>query len=137
MAPAFSKKNPPARDWILVVDDDEPIRMMLADMLRTADTEVETAADGHEALAVLDGRANEPLLVVADVLMPGMDGLTLARKLGTRLKRSKIAIMSGHLTDLSWWPVDLREIAFIEKPFQMSQMLELAALARAEYRRDA
>lgn len=44
------------------------------------------------------------LLVLTDVLMPGMDGLTLARKLQPQLKRGKIALMSGHLSDSSWWP---------------------------------
>ena len=67
--------------------------------------------------------------------MPGMDGLTLARKLIGRLKRSKVVIMSGHLSDVSWWPADLRELVFLAKPFRMSEVSSLIDVARAGFNR--
>jgi FixJ family two-component response regulator len=82
-----------------------------------------------------DGHASEPLLVLTDVLMPGMDGLTLARKLLTRLAQSKIIIISGHLTDISWWPADLRELVFLAKPFRTSEISALVDVARAGLKR--
>ena len=128
------KNSPPARDWLLVVDDDEPIGVMLSSALGSETLEVVFARDGRKALQVLAERATEPLLVITDVLMPGMDGLTLARKLIARLKHTKIVVMSGHLTDASCWPADLREITFLTKPFRMAVLEELLADARAEAR---
>jgi FixJ family two-component response regulator len=66
-----------------------------------------------------------------------MDGLTLARKLHARLTRSKIVIMSGHLTDASWWPADLRDLVFIAKPFRMTDLKPLVEAARADCPRDS
>ena len=124
-------------EWMLVVDDDEPICRLVTDMLEGYGTEVVSATSGAAALAALDGRRTEPVLVLTDVLMPGMDGLTLARKLGPRLKRAKIAIMSGHLTDASCWPVDLRELAFLPKPCRIADLRALVDTARVEFKRES
>jgi two-component system, chemotaxis family, chemotaxis protein CheY len=64
--------------WILVVDDDDSIRELLAIILESRGFEVETAVDGQEALDRLhsrDGRT-PPALVLLDLMMPGMDGIT-------------------------------------------------------------
>jgi two-component system cell cycle sensor histidine kinase/response regulator CckA len=121
-----------AADWLLVVDDEEPIRGLIASALGSDALEVVTAADARTALQALDRRGTEPLMVILDVLMPGVDGLTLARKLTARLSRSKIIVMSGHLTADSYWPADLREITFLAKPFRMAVLADLVAAARAE-----
>lgn len=119
------------RDWLLVVDDDGAIRELLSIALGSETVEVVTAGDGRLALLALNERATAPVLVLVDVLMPGMDGLTLTRKLMTRLPRSKLVVMSGHLTDASWWPADLREVTFIAKPFRMAELKALVAEARS------
>ena len=123
------------REWMLVVDDDQPIHRMIGEMLEDSGVDVVAASDATAGLEALDREPNEPVLVLIDVLMPGMDGLTLARKLGSRLGRSKVAIMSGHLSNLSWWPVDLRELPYLGKPFRMAELKELLATARVESRR--
>lgn len=110
-----------AKPWILVVDDEPAMREMLSALLMPEGLDVVMAADGETALRELEQRP-EPLLVLTDVLMRQMDGLTLARKLAAKLKRSKIVVMSGHLTDTSWWPTDLREVAFIAKPFRRADL---------------
>lgn len=61
-----------AGESILVVDDEDALREMLADMLAQAGYRVTTAADGREAVDALDRVA--PDLVISDVAMPGMDG---------------------------------------------------------------
>jgi len=123
------------RDWVLVVDDEERICKFLTAGLASDILEVVSAANGQAALDVLAARATDPLLVVMDVMMPGgMDGLMLARKLQDRLRRTKMALMSGHLSDDSFWPADLREVIFLTKPFRMAQVTELVEAARAEFR---
>jgi DNA-binding NtrC family response regulator len=124
------------RDWILIVDDDEPIRNLLTIALSSDELEVVTVPSAAEAIRVLDLRASEPLLVLADVLMPGGNGMDLARKLTESLKRSKLALMSGHLTNVAWWPVELRDITYIAKPFRIAEVMALVETARVEYKRE-
>lgn len=66
---------------ILVVDDEAPIRNMLAFSLNRAEMNVEVAAGGDEALDRLSTAASCPDLIVMDWMMPGLDGLQLTRTL--------------------------------------------------------
>ncbi len=93
--------------------------------------EIEEAGNAEQALEVLGKRATEPLVAFVDVMMPGTDGLTLARKLRTRFKKGSIVVMSGHLSDVSYWPEDLRDVDFMAKPFRLELVLEKVAAARA------
>ena len=119
--------------WVLIVDDEESMCGMIRDLLAGESVEVVTALDGAAALRLIEQRAREPLLVLTDVLMPGIDGLTLARKLSTRIRRGKIVVMSGHLSDVSWWPADLRDLTFIAKPFRLADLSALLREARLQY----
>ena len=67
---------------ILIVDDDPNLLVILADQLRADGYQVQTARDGEEALRRLDH--SWPDLLVIDMLMPRMDGLTLAREVKAR-----------------------------------------------------
>jgi two-component system, OmpR family, phosphate regulon response regulator PhoB len=66
---------------ILVVDDDAPIRNMLAFSLHRADMQVELAAGGNEALERLNQGETKPDLIVMDWMMPDLDGMQLTRTL--------------------------------------------------------
>ncbi len=66
-------------EHVLVVDDDAPVRRMLARTLGAAGYDVTAAADGGQALAAAERSA--PDAVVLDVSMPGMDGLAVCRRL--------------------------------------------------------
>lgn len=124
----------PDHEWVLVVDDDKPMHELIATALGTGGLKVVTAGNGTEAFQALDQHTTEPLLVLTDVLMPGMDGLTLARKLRARLKLGKIVVMSGHLADVSWWPSDLRDVTFLAKPFRIAELAALIEAARTEFK---
>lgn len=64
---------------LLVVDDEDNIRDLLASSLRFAGFEVSTAADGHNALSL--AKEINPDLIVLDVMLPDMDGFTITRRL--------------------------------------------------------
>ena len=64
---------------ILIVDDDPNLLVLLADQLRADGYEISTARDGDEALKRL--RTSWPDLLIIDMMMPRMDGLTLAREI--------------------------------------------------------
>lgn len=72
--------SPPAH--LLVVDDEENIRELLAAALRFAGFHVTIAKNGNEALRQV--RENPPDLIVLDVMMPDMDGFTVTRRLRAR-----------------------------------------------------
>jgi CheY-like chemotaxis protein len=67
-----------SRGRLLLVDDEPALLMVMAETLEEAGFTVETAGDGHEALARIEAR--EPDVVVADVEMPGMSGYELCRR---------------------------------------------------------
>jgi DNA-binding response OmpR family regulator len=64
---------------VLVVDDEPIVREVVAQYLQREGFGVKEAADGTEAMAWLDG--NHPLLVVLDIMLPGVDGLSVLRRL--------------------------------------------------------
>jgi CheY-like chemotaxis protein len=63
---------------ILIVDDEKNIRLTLSQVLETLGAEIDTAANGEEALAKLTGR--EFGLILLDIRMPGMDGMEILRR---------------------------------------------------------
>ncbi len=79
---------------ILVVDDEEDIRQLLAALLRRAGYEVSVAQSGEEALAKL--RETPCDLVITDLRMPGMDGLQLLRRIATEFPTSRAIVLTGY-----------------------------------------
>lgn len=78
---------------ILVVDDDEGTRRVIRKALARlpVETDVMTASDGIEALAAIEQQM--PNLVIADVMMPGMDGFTLCQRLREDIRTAFVPIM--------------------------------------------
>lgn len=74
---------------ILVVDDDENLRRLVAAYLESEGYEVKEAADGHSAMASVE--EEEPQLVVLDLMLPGITGLDVARRI--RAKRTTPILM--------------------------------------------
>jgi len=72
----------PARPRILVVDDDQNLLVLLAEQLRADGFEIQTARDGDQALRRL--AQSWPDLLIIDMMMPTMDGLSLAREIKAR-----------------------------------------------------
>lgn len=79
----------------LVVEDDPPIRGLVATMLTELGVEARTAGSGPEALEILSSRENEIRLVITDVAMPGMSGPELARHVRHLHPEVPILFMSG------------------------------------------
>jgi DNA-binding response OmpR family regulator len=79
------------RPLILVVDDDADVLALVAFSLERAGYDVDTAADGEEALAL--AREHHPDLVVLDVMMPRLDGYGVARALRAGAETNRIPLV--------------------------------------------
>jgi signal transduction histidine kinase len=109
----------PATTSILIVDDDEVVREFMSATLEDAGFNVATAADGETALKLCI--ENPPDLVIADVLMPGMDGFQLCQELRQRPETGYIPILVA--TGLDDVPsivkaFDVGATDFINKPIK-------------------
>jgi len=82
-----------AEGALLLVDDDAPIRRMLARTLTAEGYEVEAAADGGSALAAVE--RSVPDAIVLDVTMPGLDGLAVTRRLRAKGLRVPILLLTA------------------------------------------
>jgi adenylate cyclase len=117
--PASAPAPAPARSVILVVDDNEENRDMLARRLRRQDYEVVTATGGQAGLAVLAGRAVD--LVLLDVMMPDLDGYAVLQRIkGDPALRDIPVLMISALDELESVVrcIQLGAEDYLGKPFE-------------------
>jgi excisionase family DNA binding protein len=116
------------RARILVVDDEASIRDLLAKVLK--DYDVDVVPDGRSAIELL--RLYPYNLLIVDLKMPGMDGLSVIRE-GKRLRADlRVIIITGYSTEASAIDaVNLGVDGYLTKPFRVNQVLEQAAKAMA------
>lgn len=90
--------TPAARaDEVIIVAEDEPmVRSIMARTLRESGYTVLEAADGREALEMLEARGDEISLVIADVVMPGLGGREMAARVAERWPRVPVLFTSGY-----------------------------------------
>lgn len=100
---------------ILLVEDDSAVRTVVRKMLESQGFEVVEAHDAEQALAV--AREQRFGLVVTDVVMPGMDGLELARRLRDLYPETRLLVISGFRNKVD------DSLAFLAKPFSPARLL--------------
>lgn len=119
------------RSRVLVVDDESSIRELLQKTLALAEYDVDTASDGRAALERL--RLGNYDLMIADLKMPGMDGLTLIREAKRLTADLPVIIITGFSTESSAIEaVNLGVAGYLTKPFRVPQVLAAAARALGE-----
>ena len=130
-APAPAARASTEHPRILVVDDEASIRDLLAKTLSLAEYDVDTAPDGRSALERL--RLYPYDLLIADLKMPGIDGLAVireAKRLNTGLP---VIIITGYSTEsAAIEAVNLGVAGYLTKPFRVPQVLAAAAKAIGE-----
>jgi DNA-binding response OmpR family regulator len=110
----------PAVPRILLVDDDRDLLVPLAEQLRLDGFDVTTARDGEEALRRLDSAW--PDLLIIDLLMPRMDGLTLAREIKARADLPIIVLSAIDAGDNKADLLDAGADDYITKPYHYSEL---------------
>lgn len=122
------KDRPGDRPRILVVDDEQAVRDLLAKTLTMADYDVDAAPDGASAIERL--RAVEYDLLITDLKMPGMDGLSVLREARRTAPDLPVIIITGYSTEASAIEaINLGVAGYLTKPFRLPRIL--AATARA------
>jgi len=112
----------------LIVDDEEPVRLFVARVLREAGYHTAQAGDGVEALAVAAKLGTFELLVT-DLMMPQMTGDELAGRLRRNEPKLKILYLTGYSDQLFKEKTTLWEDeAFLEKPCSMKSLTEAVSL---------
>ena len=103
----MEEQDPPPRDSnldpvprcsgesILVVEDDEPVRLTAIRILERLGYQLHDAASGAAALEMVDAQGFVPDLLLTDVVMPGMNGKELHRELSRRIPALKVLYASG------------------------------------------
>lgn len=102
---------------VLIVDDERHIVDLLEDLFRDEGYRVRRAYDGLAALASLD--RGMPDLVIADVMMPRLDGLSLYNRIRERSDDLPVILMSAAVTPRSG------DATFVPKPFDIETLLDL------------
>jgi len=100
---------------ILVAEDDSVVRALLVDLLTEAGYEVRCASNGEEAFDALE---REPAdLILSDIMMPQLDGISLVIRLRSRGERVPIILMSAFLRE-----PPLASVRLVTKPFDLDQL---------------
>lgn len=120
---------------VLIVEDEDAVRVFAARALKAKGYSVLEAADGERAIAQLADHPEVDVLV-SDMVMPGMDGATLARLVRQTYPKIRVVLMSGYSEEIASDDLaDSPDILFLAKPFSLDALA--AKVAEALDGRDA
>jgi two-component system cell cycle sensor histidine kinase/response regulator CckA len=123
-APAEARRAepPPNSRRVLVVEDEPSVRALVANLLLAAHYRVVVARDGQEGLRLLESDREPFHLIVTDLVMPKVGGMTLARRLQAQSPPPRMLFISGYSDHT---PTDLAAFGrLLQKPFSPAQLLE-------------
>jgi len=108
---------------ILVIDDEDIIRISCERTLSSHDYEVKSATSGKEGLELLE---EEPFsLILLDIKMPDMDGVEVLKKIKERWPETKVIMITGYSTvESAVKTLKLGAFNYLEKPFTPDVLLE-------------
>jgi two-component system cell cycle sensor histidine kinase/response regulator CckA len=107
---------------VLIVEDEEAVRELAAEFMKSAGYKVLTACDGKEALAVAK-RSGPIRVLVTDIVMPNMRGPELAKVMKASRKDLKVIYMSGYLEFNKGDDEFLEGSYFLQKPFSRDSLV--------------
>jgi two-component system response regulator (stage 0 sporulation protein F) len=122
---------------IIVIDDEEDIRVVLKQVLERAGYDVSVAESGKEGLKLMEEEGAD--LVITDVIMPGMDGVSLTREIREKFRDTRILVISGggNVAPKSYEPGAISTTAFLSsaknagadetmtKPFDRQELMKI------------
>ncbi len=109
---------------ILLVEDEDAVRIFASKALERKGYKVLAAASGEEALNIVTATEAVIDLVVSDVVMPNMDGPTLVKHIRDKLPAVKIIFISGYAEETLRKSIDTPDVAFLPKPFSLKDLAQ-------------
>ncbi len=113
-----------AETTILVVEDEEQVRMLIVRLLQKRGYSVLQAENGRKALALAADQLSSVALVITDMIMPEMGGVALIAELRKQKADLHILCMTGYTKDEVIDSDGVQNAHFIEKPFTPNVLLE-------------
>ena len=108
---------------ILIVDDEKNIRLALKAALETLPVQVEAVASGEEALAKVEKQPYDYKLWLLDLLMPGIDGMEVLRRLAAIRPDIKVIVITAHGSiETAVEAMKLGAVDFLTKPFDPEEI---------------
>ncbi len=127
--PAAGRSSPVERT-IMVVEDEASVRRVFERALGREGFRVLAAGDGTSALEIMQAHDGDIHLLITDVMLPGMSGVDLAAEVSRRHPGASVLYASGYSEEnLSRQMRMTPELDFLEKPFQIDQLLTLVRRA--------
>jgi two-component system, cell cycle sensor histidine kinase and response regulator CckA len=124
------KSGAAQRATVLVVEDEDAVRLVVGEILQGEGYVVHEAKNGREALSLLERKGVAVNVLVTDVVMPGMNGLDLAEELTGRDAQTKTIFISGYAEH----PLLQRHTAnafYLRKPFSVEALTRIVSQALA------
>ena len=120
---------------LLLVEDEDMVRAVAERALTRAGYTVTSASNGEDALNQL-AQMDKIDLLISDVVMPQMDGPTLVRKVRGERPHLPVLFMSGYAEEQLRKSIALDHVAFLPKPFSVSQLIEKVQTVLSENAQD-
>jgi DNA-binding response OmpR family regulator len=121
--PSSTGTAPQRHGVILVVDDSSLILLTVTKALQSRGYEVIQAVNGRLGLATWEEHKDSIQVVVSDVFMPEMDGLSMAREIRKRSRSVPILLMSSKLDEDTRWVAEEAGFRLLPKPFKDEVLL--------------
>jgi len=116
-ATATGEKN------VLIVDDNEAVLSLLAEVVRTQGINVESASNGSDGLNLI--KNNKYDLIMCDIKLPDIDGLEIFKKVEKDLTDTSFIFMSGYVVGKENMEIINRSAGFLKKPFTVDNVIDI------------
>ena len=108
---------------VLLVEDEDAVRMFGARVLRNKGYQVLEADNGENALDLINSTSEDIDLIISDVVMPGMDGHTFMQLVRQEMPHLKFILISGYAEDVAGGRIERDpSIRFLPKPFSLKDL---------------
>ena len=105
---------------LVVVEDEETVRLLVTETLKDGQYTVDEAADGIEGLELITRHGRDCRLVISDVVMPGLSGPAMVQRLRTKMPDLKVLCLSGYADDF----LRANGVEFLQKPVPPDVLLK-------------
>jgi CheY-like chemotaxis protein len=111
------------KETVLVVEDEENVRRLAAEVLEGQGYEVLEASGGEEALGMVEEYEGRIDLLLTDVVMPGMSGRELGKRVEGIYPGVRVLYMSGYIDEeIGSWRISEEEMNYVQKPFTIDAL---------------